>query len=353
MTRTEAETLPASWYFDPSIYARERASIFGQEWLAVGRSSPLQKPGHYLATVMAGWPILLVVDNSGQLRGFHNVCRHRAGPLVRDGDGHCTTLVCRYHGWAYDLGGGLVSARDFGTAEGFDVEDHGLFPIRTEVWRGLVFANLAPAGPSLHDALGSFADQCEAFPIEDLAFSHEVSHDIDANWKTYADNYLEGYHIPLVHRALNREIDAKRYQVDVGDKWCRHSAPARDGSTVSGLWIWRWPNLALNIYTDGMNMERFIPLGPTRTRIVYQYFFRGLDADSQHDRDSSTRMSAELLDEDRDICEAVQRNLEAGAYQTGRLSPRHEQGVAAFQGLVRRAVEGERSPPVSPDGVPR
>ena len=339
MTGLAAETLPASWYYDPSVYARERDAIFGREWLAVGRASLLQQPGHYLATAMAGWPLLLVVDSAGELHGFHNVCRHRAGPLVWDGDGHCTALVCRYHGWAYDLGGRLVSARDFGAPEGFDLDEHGLHPIRTEVWRGLVFASLAREGPSLIESLGSFTNQCEAFPMEDFVFSHEVINDIDANWKTYADNYLEGYHIPLVHRALNREIDAKRYQIDVGGRWCRHSAPARDGSTVSGLWLWRWPNLALNLYPDGMNMERFLPLGPTRTRIVYQYFFRHLDGDSQHDREQSMRMSAELLDEDRDICEAVQRNLEAGAYRGGTLSPRHEEGVAAFQGLVRDAVE--------------
>ena len=46
------------------------------------------------------------------------------------------------------------------------------------------------------------------------------------------------------------QFDAKRYRVDLGDKYCRHSAPARDGSPDSGRWLFRWPNLAINIYGD-------------------------------------------------------------------------------------------------------
>jgi choline monooxygenase len=328
--------LPASWYHDPAVYERERAAVFGNAWLCVARRAQLQQPGHYVATTIAGWPILVVAGDDGQLRAFHNVCRHRAGPLAWDGDGHAPSLVCRYHGWAYDLDGRLKRARDFGDASPEGVE---LAGVRVAAWRGLVFVNLSPACPPLLEELGEFAEQCEGFAMEDFVFSHEVVHDLPVNWKTYADNYLEGYHIPLVHPGLAREIDARNYRVDVGARWCRHSAPARDGSMVAGRWLWRWPNLALNLYPDGMNVERFLPEGPRRTRVVYQYYFReGTDREA---REESTRMSAELMDEDRAICEAVQRNLESGVYDTGELSPKHEQGVAAFQALVKEALAGE------------
>jgi choline monooxygenase len=351
-----ATTLPASWYSDPEIYAKERAAVFGAAWLCVARTAQLIHPGSYVATTIAGWPILVVVADDGELRAFYNVCRHRAGPLAWDGDGRAASLVCHYHGWSYDLCGNLRRARDFGGAEGSggdepagvgltgsgltDVRPTGvrLTGVRVEAWRGLVFVNLSPGGPSLLADLGDFAAECAGFPMEDFVFSHEVVHDLPVNWKTYADNYLEGYHIPFVHPALSREIDAHQYRVDVGDRWCRHSAPARDGSMVAGRWLWRWPNLALNLYPDGMNVERFLPDGPRQTRVVYQYFFReGADGAS---REESTRVSAELLEEDRAICEVVQRNLESGAYEGGQLSPKHEQGVAAFQELVRHALSG-------------
>jgi choline monooxygenase len=202
-----------------------------------------------------------------------------------------------------------------------------------------VFVNLDPGAPPLVDALAAFAVEAGSFPMEAFHHSHQVVHDVNANWKAYADNYMEGYHIPLVHPRLNKEVDAKRYRVVVGDRYCSHSAPARDGSVTTGKWLWRFPNLALNLYPDGMNVERFLPLGPHRTRIVYDYFFRDLSPAAQEQNGEVVRLSLEVLDEDRAICEAVQRNLESGAYDSGRLSPRHENGVAYFQSLIREAME--------------
>ena len=331
------ETLPASWYWDPEVWAREREAIFAREWLMVARTRQLATPGSYVATDVCGWKVLLVVGADGVLRGFHNVCRHRAGPLVWDGAGVCSTssLVCRYHGWAYGLDGSLLSARDFGAE--VDGSTLGLVPVRAEVWRGLVFVNLWAGAPPLLEALGSFVEECEPFPMESLTFWGDASHDVEANWKTYADNYGEGYHIPLVHPELNRQVEAKRYTVEVrdGGRYTIHSAPSRSGAVTSGKWLWRFPNLALNLYPEGMNVERFMPLGPRHVRIEYSYFFADPDAPGN---DEAVRLSRELLEEDRLICEAVQRNLESGAYDTGVLSPKHEHGVATFQQLVRDAM---------------
>jgi choline monooxygenase len=150
-----------------------------------------------------------------------------------------------------------------------------------------------------------------------------------------------------VHPELSRQVDARRYQVDVFDRWCRHSAPARDGSLTTGRWLWRFPGLGLNLYPDGMNVERFTPLGPTWTRVDYSFFFR----DGDHDA-GTVALSTEILAEDAAICEAVQRNLAAGAYRSGVLSPRHEGALVLLQRLVRERVEafqrisahGERDP---------
>jgi choline monooxygenase len=332
-------TLPASWYHDPEVYERERTALFGREWLMIARASQIQWPGDYLAVDVCGWNLLVIAGHDGAVRGFHNVCRHRAGPLVDHGSGRCHTLVCRYHGWSYELDGHLKRARDFGDDD-IPIDELGLLPVSVAVWRGLVFVNLDTDAMPLLDALGPFAAECEPFAMEELQFSHQVAHEVAANWKTYADNYMEGYHIPFVHPRLNKEVDARRYRVEVGDRCCIHTAPARDGSVTSGKWLWRFPNLALNISPDGMNVERFLPLGPRRTRIVYDYFFRDLSPAAQAANDEVVRLSLEVLDEDRAICEAVQRNLESGVYGRGRLSPRHENGVTYLQSLVREAVGG-------------
>jgi choline monooxygenase len=331
-------TLPASAYSDRGWFERERQRVFGAEWVFAGFASSLREPGDHLATDIAGWSILVVVDDDGQLRGHHNVCRHRAGPLVDDGVGHSPSLVCRYHGWAYGLDGQLRSARDFG--DGFSCDGISLAAVRAEAWRGLVFVHLelggAPA-PALADALGSFAAECNEFALESFVPTHDAEHRIACNWKTYADNYLEGYHIPLVHPGLNKEIDAKRYQVDVDEphRWVRHTAPTRTGAVNAGRWLWRWPNLAINVYPDGMNVERYDPVGPGQTRLRYSYAF----ADPADPANADVvRVSSEVTAEDVAICEAVQRNLDSGAYDTGWLSPRHERGVEAFQRWVTDAV---------------
>ena len=325
-------TLPASWYGDPDVHERERHAVFRREWQVLGAAEHLAEAGTYLAGDIAGWPVVVVRDGEDGLRGFHNVCRHRAGPLVVDASGGCPGgLVCRYHGWAYELDGRLRRARDFGAEPG----DLPLHPIRAEAWRGLVLVNLDDDPPPLLDALGGFADEVAAQPLEAFRLAHEAAHVIECNWKVYAENYQEGYHIPLVHPRLNKEIDSRAYRVHVADRWCRHSAPARDGGPSAGVWLFRFPNLALNVYADGMNVERITPLGPRRTRVDYSYFFRPGAADQE-----AIGLSAEVLDEDRAICEAVQRNLDAGVYDRGPLSPRHEAGVAAFQRWVREAVEG-------------
>ena len=124
----------------------------------------------------------------------------------------------------------------------------------------------------------------------------------------------------------------------MGDHYCEHSAPTRDGSVNAGRWLWRFPNLALNVYPDGMNVERFVPLDHRRTRVLYDFFFRDLD-DARVENEEVVRVGCTILEEDRVICEAVQRNLESGVYDTGRLSPRHEQGVAAFQRWITESLE--------------
>ncbi|HEX7168308.1 MAG TPA: aromatic ring-hydroxylating dioxygenase subunit alpha, partial [Acidimicrobiales bacterium] len=239
MTR---ETLPASWYRGDGAYDAERASVFGRTWQLVARASELARAGDYVASTIAGWPIVVVAGEDASLRAFHDVCLHRGGPLVRDAKGNCgASLVCGYHGWTYALDGSLVRARDFG--EEMAGRGLALHPIRVEAWRGLVFVNLDGDAPPLVDALGGFAEACRDLPLEDFAFDGEQVHEIQCNWKTYADNYLEGYHIPVVHPELDEVIDSRRYEVAVHDdgRWCRHTAPARgDGEldATSGVWLW-------------------------------------------------------------------------------------------------------------------
>ncbi|MGO9875946.1 MAG: aromatic ring-hydroxylating oxygenase subunit alpha [Acidimicrobiia bacterium] len=325
-------TLPAEWYFGSGRYARERLNIFANEWLWFASEAEVAAPCTYVAQLYAGWPLMVVRGEDGVLRGFHNVCRHRAGPLVDDGSGRCPNLVCQYHGWAYSFDGRLRSARDFG--ETLDPDKFALHPIQVCAWRGQVFVNLNVGAVPLQEDLRDFFAETERFPLEDMTLVRSFRHDLACNWKTYADNYLEGYHIPLLHPELNRQFDAKRYRVELGDRYCRHSAPPRDNAPADGRWLFRWPNLAMNIYGNSMNVEVIIPTGPESCTVSYRHCFVDPNAADVPD---VIALADTVLEQDRRMVESVQRNLAAGTYHEGLLSPRHESGLVQFHHLVRAA----------------
>ena len=278
--------------------------------------------------MLSGFPIVALRDDKGELRAFHNVCRHRAGPLVKDEAGTCPgALVCQYHGWRYTLDGRLRAARDFGPADDFDPRDFNLFPVKLAVWRGLVFIGVGEDLPDLQALLAPIDARLGKVDWSNLKVALRRHHDLDCNWKTYVENYLEGYHVPDVHPGLNAEIVAEQYKVTVDGQVALHEAPPRDGAVYDGVWAWMWPNIAINVYAEGLMIERMSPIDHGRTRLDYTYLTPNGAAVPQATLDMSDQVTAE----DKWITEVVQRNLAGGVYQTGRLSPKHEIAIAAFQ----------------------
>src|SRR5579862_879531 len=148
-----AWTLPASLYFEPEAFAEERTKIFSRTWQVAGHSAQVAAPGDYFTTELAGEPLLLVRGTDHQLRGFYNVCRHRAGPPA-EGCGSRKLFRCGYHGWTYGLDGALISATEIEGVEGFRPEDFALAAVRVEEWFNFVFVNLDPEAPPLREGLG-------------------------------------------------------------------------------------------------------------------------------------------------------------------------------------------------------
>ena len=329
-------TAPARWYRDPDIFARERAAIFAKSWQFATHVSALPAPGSWRALTIAGYPLLIVRDEKGALRGFHNVCRHRAGPLTEGEAGQCDgALTCRYHGWRYALDGRLRAARDFGAAADFDPRAFSLFPLRIETWRGLVFANMDGSAAPLAHMLAPLDARLGDADWTPLSIALTRAHDLACNWKTYVENYLEGYHVPAMHPGLDAEVDASRYVVRMEGRIAIHEVPMRAADAVyDGLWAWAWPNLGINIYARGLMLERMAPNGVGGTRLEYLYLMPAGESVSA----ATLAMSDAVTAEDKWITERVQENLNAGVYEAGRLSPKHENGVAAFQAFVRASL---------------
>jgi len=321
-------TLPARLYGCPDAWARERSAVFGKAWLFLGHEAEAPATGDWIATDIAGHRLLAVRGGDGALRAFHNVCRHRAGPLVSGSSGHCGgELVCAYHGWRYALDGRLRAATGFGAAEAFDPRAFGLLALRLETWRGLVFATMDAEATPLLDHVAPLDALLASRGLTIAAPALRRSHELACDWKTYAENYLEGYHIGSVHPALADELGAAEYRVRVeGDLVLQEAIGVNDGPQA-GVWGWLWPNLGVNVYRHGAMIERMTPTGPGRTRLDYLFLHDGGEGAIGEALAASDRLTAE----DAAICEAVQANLSAGAYEAGVLSERHEAAVAWFQ----------------------
>ena len=151
-------TITASCYHDENFFKKEVATIFNQEWQWVGRSEMLKKPGDFITTQIAHYPIILIKDKSNKTLGFHNVCRHRASKVILQSEGNCKKIICPYHGWNYNLDGRLSNPSNFFGSTDFNHKDHSLYPINIEEKYGLVFANLDPKSDALDKWLGIFSN---------------------------------------------------------------------------------------------------------------------------------------------------------------------------------------------------
>jgi choline monooxygenase len=339
---SHATSLPASCYAWPGVARLDRAAIFDRAWHLVAHVSQLAAAGDHVVADLAGLPVVAVRDVDGSIRVLHNVCRHRGGPLAScDGRG-ARALRCRYHGWTYGLDGVLKSAPEMSAAADFDLASIRLPRLEVRVWQGLVFAGSAQA-PDF-DALvaGMAARVGEERGLADYGLHQRVDYEIACNWKVYVDNFLEGYHLPHVHPALNRLLDYRSYATETADWHSLQSSPLDSDDALYGegeaLYYWLWPNTMLNLLPGRLQTNRVLPLGADRCRVRFDFHYRhDADAAARVRQDADRAFSDAVQQEDIVVCEDVQRGMASGSYVPGRLNPLRETGLHHFHELVRAA----------------
>jgi choline monooxygenase len=338
-----ASTLPSRFYFDQAVLEAENRRVFGTTWQLAGRAEQVAEAGQFFTATLADEPLLIVRGNDGELRAMSNVCRHRAGPIA-EGEGKRPVLQCRYHGWTYALDGQLLKTPEFDGVEGFDRAGCTLPRFRAEVWNGLVFVCLDPAAPPLADFLGELVSMLARRDYRGFRLAERKEWLLDCNWKVYVDNYLEGYHIPIVHPGLFREIDYPSYRTETRGNFSIQIAPLKRPDRIASSasddevdYFWLFPNLMLNVYPDNFSTNLIVPAGPNRTLTIFEWFFKDPDAVRARIADT-VAFSDEIQLEDIHICEAVQRGLRSTTYESGRYSPQMENGVHHFHQLYVRAM---------------
>jgi phenylpropionate dioxygenase-like ring-hydroxylating dioxygenase large terminal subunit len=359
-----AQTLASRFYTDPAILEIEKEKIFRRTWQLVGT---LQQPcgevngakrtisdtETFFTADLAGEPIVVVRDKQGTLHAFSNVCRHRAGPIAQ-GSGCKNVLRCGYHGWTYALDGRLIGTPDVDGVEFFDRSTMGMVPLRLETWEQFIFVNFDAQAEPLAVFLGEIPQQSRGFQFAGLQLAERRDYVIDCNWKVYVDNYLEGYHIPIAHPGLMREIDYAQYRTETFRYYSQQFAPIRATKNEDAgerfyppgtglqeaLYFWLFPNLMVNIYPDNVSTNLILPISQEKTLTVFEWFFHHAGSPKTQERvKKAVQFSDEVQQEDIGLCESVQRGLRSATYDRGRYSVRRENGVHHFHMLLSEFLE--------------
>ena len=350
-------TLPSHLYTSPEIFAREREAIFFRSWHLASHVSDLPEPGSYITAAIHDQGVFICRGKDGRLRGFYNVCAHRAHELL-SGAGRAKVITCPYHAWSYHLTGALRSARGAEKLEGFEPSEFCLTPVRVESVGPLVFYNLDPKAEPLAPRIGGLIQELESH-IPGFAHMRRVeagSAVIEANWKVGVDNYLECYHCAPAHPAFADLVDLDHYRSVCHELHSSHigrkvrpknkafefdpDAPVQ----LSGFW-WLWPMATINMMPGdpGVGLFWWNPLGPTRSEQVYISYSPDGRRTPQQER-LSAYSGAILSVEDNKICESVQRGLASRGYRQGRFivdperSEISEHAVHHFHRLVAQAL---------------
>ena len=345
-------SLHADAYIDPRWYDIEQRDVFARSWQWVCHVESLRNPGDYVALQVAGMPIALVRGDDGELRAFYNVCQHRAH-LLLSGAGHTGSIVCPYHGWAYDLSGQLHRARETDRVPGFDPSVICLQPVQAEVFGGFVYVNLDPGAEPLATQSGDLGAEIARWApdVADLTHVRRFDYEIASNWKNVVDNFLECYHCQVAHPDFVTLVEMGTYRVTTHGIYSSHMARAGysdnsaynvEGSSVKDLAVWwLWPNTCLMRYPGRGNFSimQMVPTGPETTHETIDFYFE-TDELGPADIESMRYIDDILQPEDIAIVESVQRGMRTPAFTQGRIvcdpdgSGLSEHGVHHFHGLV-------------------
>ena len=359
-TAENSFTLPAEWYYEPEVYRAEHQAIFYRTWWYQGHVSDLPRPGDYITGDVVDQRILIIRGQDGELRAFHNVCSHRAHPLLQ-GSGNTRLITCPYHQWCYGSDGRFRQARGRDSLKSWIPDNADLKPVRLEVYGGFLFVNMDPDARPLSELAPKYVrDMEEACPrLGDLVRAERWEIDIQANWKTVIDNNHECYHCDANHKTLMELVDYDNkatwsddgitFSHKVEKKRLDNGAYALKPEEVEqeALFGYIWPTLIPLMYpgSASLAMFRVMPTGPETTRERWDFYFTSREPTELEHRFVDYIKNV-LVKEDVGLCEEVQKGLHSLGYRQGRfvVDRAHpefsEHHVHFFQSMVRQALLG-------------
>jgi Rieske 2Fe-2S family protein len=289
--RREGHTLPQGLYTDPDSFDFDMAAIFGQSWLMAGLECELPKAGSYLSMMVGKWPVIITRDRQGEIRAFHNSCRHRGSMICAVGSGTAPKLVCPYHRWTYDLDGSLFAANRMG--DDFDKAEHGLKPVAIECVAGAIFICLSETPPPIDDFSAKLAEYAAPHNLKDAKLAYESVLVENANWKLVMENGRECYHCSTGHPELSMDALGLPQTPVEGHYWQIARFALNEGCvSISGdgkhlskklmcdanegdIGSMRWavdPHCFVHCTADHVFMFSAMPVGPNETHVTGKWY---------------------------------------------------------------------------------
>ena len=355
--------LPGRHFTDRAILALERQFVFERSWMCVGLSADVPVKGDLFPVVVFGQSLLMVRDAT-ELRVFHNVCSHRGATLVDEPKRSGPRIVCPYHSWTYRLDGELVSPPHVGGADrhdcpGIDRARLGLRAIRSCEWAGHVFVNLSGTAPPFEEFIRPVAERFRQIEWTELRRDASLARQLDvgANWKIIVENFVESYHVPWVHKALNAVNPmSMHFQILGGHSYLGQGGTGYQGDQVSGtsLPLMKglagysryealavFPNLILNPLPDMTFSIILLPESAERTRERLEFFYVGDEAlrdVHRAARSAGADFVASVNTEDVTIVERVQRGRLSAAFTGGQFAMAQETTSLQFQKMIAARI---------------
>jgi len=365
MEMVAGRMLPAAAYTSADVLGWELRNLFAGTWTCLGRLDellPWDDNGRPVTqrAVRVGDVGGLLVRHDTQVRMFANTCRHRGHELLpEDATSPRRSIVCPYHGWAYDLGGSLIAAKGFldrsGPSSGseFDAGSHGLAELPARVWEGFVFGHGVhrshdPAVPDFEAHLGDLAGILAPYSIGSLVLADRHAYEVAANWKVIAENYHECYHCPQIHPELCRVSPPDSgHNYDRPGSWIGGAMTLREGMATMSLtgervsaplpgapsdrveYVHLLPNVLLSAHPDYVMVHRLVPLAPDRTWVECSW----LVLPGSPGAPGAVEFWDITNRQDWAACESVQRGLSSPHFAPGPFAP-NEDAVAQLVAVI-------------------
>jgi Rieske 2Fe-2S family protein len=193
-------TLPQQLYVSQDAFDFDTQVLLKAVWLYACTVAHVKQPGDFFLFEIAHNSVIIVRGRDGEVRAFHNSCRHRGARICQTQTGSTARLMCPYHIWTYGLDGRLLAARNM--PEDFDKAAHSLVPVAIENIGGLLFVCLSDDPPPIDRARADISAQVAMYDLEHCKIAVQDELVEEANWKLVMENNRECYHCDSNHPEL-------------------------------------------------------------------------------------------------------------------------------------------------------